>query len=148
MTGFFLLIVLFTVFNSPLFSLNEFQALQLKQEISKSVFDTNRELGYSCVVNGCSLTESNGVVTVKVNWMTGESRIWIDRSLFFTVSEVYYSSDIRQKFVIYLPVLLQKNTLNQPIRLRDDDIIDGMGCRPLRSVYVEVPGGGGSGHNV
>lgn len=79
----------------------------MKQEISKRVFDTNRDL-------------------------------------------VYYGADIRQKFVIYLPILLQKKSFNQPIRRRDDGILDGIGRRrrPLRSVYVEIPGGGGSGHYV
>ncbi|MCX6584931.1 MAG: hypothetical protein NT166_32565 [Candidatus Aminicenantes bacterium] len=148
MVGFLLLIVLFFASNSPLFSLTEYQSLQMEQEIIKRVFDTNRDLGYSCVVTGCSRKESNGVITVEVNWITEEGRRWIGRSLFFSISEVYYGSNIRQKFVIYTPILFQKNIFYQPVHLKDDGHINGVEYHPLESVYIEVPGGGGSGHNV
>lgn len=148
MTGFLLLILLYTVINRPLFSLNEFRSLQMKQEIIQRVFDTNRELGYSCVVNRCSIKESKGMVTVKVNWMAQEGRIWIDRSIFFTVSEVYYGANIRQKLVIYKPILFQKYITNNPIRWNDDGSTGRLEFQTPKFVFVEVPGGGGSGHNV
>lgn len=117
MLGFSLLIVLSTVINSPLFSLNEYQSLQMKQESIKSR-------------------------------VAKEGQIWPGRTTFFTVSEVYYGSDIHQKLVIYKPVFFKKHIFNQPIRGNADDTTDRMEFPTPKSVFIEIPGGGGSGHHV
>ena len=117
MTGFLLLMVLPTVINSPLFGLNEYRSLQMKQESSKSR-------------------------------VAEEGQIWFGRTIFFTVSEVYYGSDSHQKLVIYKPFFFKKTMFNQSIRGNADGAADRMEFRIPEGVFIEVPGGGGSGNNV
>lgn len=149
-TSFLLSMAFFTVINSPLFSLNEYRSLQMKQENIKRLFEPNGELGNPCVVNGCSLKEADGMVMVEVSWRVEEGGIWINKSIFFIISEVYYGFNSRQKMVIYRPFLLHEHMVNPSITRDYDGIMvrKAVDSRTFKRVYLEVPGGGGSGHNV
>ena len=79
-----------------------------------------------------------------------QSLQWINKSVFFTISEVYYGFNIRQKMVIYRPFWLDEHIVD-PGNFRDYDGTrerKRVQFRISKSVYLEVPGGGGSGHNV
>jgi hypothetical protein len=145
---FSLFILVFTVINRPLFGLNEYQSLQMKQEIIDRVFETNRGSGIPCVIDGCSIRDLDGEVMVGVSWRVEEDGIWISKSIFFTISEVYYGSNIHQKLVIYKPFGTHKRILSPNIGKDYDGVIDRLEFPSHTRVYIEVPGGGGSGHNI
>ena len=75
--------MVFTVINRPLFGLSEYRLLQMKQEIIDRVFETNRESGFPCVMDGCSIRDLDGLVMVRVSWRVEEDGIWIAKSISF-----------------------------------------------------------------
>jgi hypothetical protein len=145
---FLLLILVSTVIIRPLFGLNEYQSLQMKQEIIKRVFEANQELSIPCVIDRCSIQELDGMVMARVSWRAEEKGIWIRKSIFFTISEVYYGSNIHQKMIIYKPRGIHKRILPPKISKDYDGVIDRLELQPHTRIYIEVPGGGGSGHYV